>query len=196
MTRDELMKHFSDRMYEIKKPYILRVLDECPEITDPKIVRIASGFMVQAQSESVNLAPQDAVRLAKAFKPTPIKDLVAKWNSVGINTLGDLRRVLEEPEEEQKLFTGVRSKAAVEKAEKLEYYAEALVDNPDIILLGRPTFWPEIDSAWLKLAVLCDSLSEDEQVLLKAMRNVADRCEFKMNEGIPTILFRIKNVHS
>ena len=196
MTRDELMRYFSDRMYEIKKPYIRRILDECPEISDPKIVKIASGFMVQAQSESVDLSPQDAVRLARAFKPTPIKDLVAKWNSVGINSLGDLRRVLEAPEEEEPLFTGEHSKTAVEKAKKLEYYAEALVDNPDIILLGRPTFWPEIDSAWLKLAVLCDSLTEDEQVLLKAMGAVADKCEFKMNEGIPIVLFRIKNVHS
>lgn len=196
MTNKELRKYFDDPMYEVKMPYIKKVLDECPDVSDPRLVRIASSFMMEADEESVKLSPRDGIKLAKAFKPTPIKDLLAKWESVGIKSLDDLKRVLESNiDEKPSVFTGGSTESAKEKAEKLEEYVEALIDNPDIILLGRPTLWPEIDSAWMKIAVLCDELTDDEQILLTAMRDVADQCSFKIKTGIPTVVFYIDNVH-
>lgn len=196
MTHEELKNFFADTKYDMRRRHIQKVLNECADVDDPRVVRIASSYMLEAEEEGVELSPADGVRLARAFKPTPIKDLVAGLERVGVKTLDDLGRILEQGDKEpEELFTGGSSKSAKEKAEKLEDYAEALTCNPDIILLGRPMLWPEIDSAWLKLAVLCDELAEDEQILLTAMRDVADRCEFKVKDGIPMVIFDIKNVH-
>lgn len=196
MTNKELREYFSDPIYDVDGPLIQKILENCPDVSEPRIVKTAYKFMMEAQEEGVDLDPKDAVRLAEYFKPKPISELVAGLNSVGINTLGDLKRVLDmENEEDSKMFTGGKSKSAVEKAEALERYAAALTENPDIILLGRPVFWPTLDCAWLKLAFLCDTLTKEEQDLLSAMHLVADSAVIQTKGNIQMAVFDINDIH-
>ncbi len=196
MTNKELREYFSDPIYDVDGPFIQDILENCPDVSEPRIVETASKFMMDAKDEGVDLDPKDAVHLAEYFKPKPISELVAGLNSVGINTLGDLKRVLDkEYEEDSKTFTGGKSKSAVEKAEALERYAAALTENPDIILLGRPMFWPELDCAWLKLAFLCDTLTKEEQDLLSAMHLVADGAVMRSKGNIQMAVFDINDIH-
>lgn len=196
MTHDELKAYFTDPVFGGCDPYAEKILDECPDVTDKRIVENASGFMMEAEDEGVVLSPKDAVHLAEYFKPTPIKKIVAELKDAGINSLSDLERVLGQADEDKMPDYGYsRNLAAVEKAAELEKYAVLLTRNPDIILLGRPVFWPELDSAWLKLAVLCENLTKEEQDILTAMHEVADGGAVQYKGNIPLAIFDVESIH-
>lgn len=196
MTHDELRKHFSDPVYEEYGPHIDKILAGCPDVTDEQIVGRAARFMIDAEDENVELSPQDAVHLAKYFKPKPLEEIVADLKNAGIGTLSDLERVLNQAAADDFPDYGdKRSPAAVDKAAKLEKYAAMLTKNPDIILVGRPVFWPELESAWLKLAVLCDELTKEEQDILTAMYEVSDGGVVRYRGNIPLAVFDVENIH-
>ena len=196
MTHDELLAHFSSPIYDVEAPYIQKILDGCPDVTDERIGENASAFMQEAEDEAVELSPKDAVHLAEVFKPTPMEKIMEDLKAAGINTMSDLQRILDRAEKEETPdFEGERAASAVEKAEALERYAAALTANPDIILLGRPVFWPELDTAWLKLAVLCEELTQTEQDILTAMYDSADGGAIHYKGNIPLVVFDIEGIH-
>ena len=196
MTHDELKAYFYDPVCGWCDPYVEKILDTLPNVTDKRIVENASSFMMEAEDEGVVLSPKDAVRLAEYFIPTPLEKIVADLKNAGIGTLSDLERVLNQAATDDFPDYGdKRSPAAVDKAAKLEKYAAMLTKNPDIILVGRPVFWPELESAWLKLAVLCDELTKEEQDILTAMYEVSDGGVVRYRGNIPLAVFDVENIH-
>lgn len=196
MTREELTKQFSSPLYDADRPYIQKIMEAFTDITDEKVILGAAGWMMDAQEEGVDLDPRDAVRLTKAYKPTPIPELVSMLKSAGISTLEDLDKIFQRADKEESQPGGDKADLlASVKAEQLEMYAARLTQNPDIILLGRPILW-DMDTAWVKLAFLCDELTKEEQDILAAMKDIADRPSLRADGGIPTAIFRIDNIHA
>lgn len=196
MTIEEAKKKLEEMQLAPKKKYMDIIHERCPEEKDERLVRLAAGFMLDADDEGVELSPVNALRLAKAYKPTPIAKLVEDFHKAGIRTAEDLDKVFEKlDKEDPPVYGDLADASAAEKAEKLEMFAAELTKNPDIILLGRPMLW-EMDTAWVKLAVLCSELTPKEQDILSAMREISDDGVFQFREGIPIVTFDINNIHA
>ena len=191
----ELCAYFSQPQFDSEIKFIAKVMAERPDLRDKRLISGAASWMFDSASEGVELSVSDALRLAGRYKAKPISELVQSLNEAGIFTLEDLGAVLKKADDIDPAPPRVPSLPAAEKAAKLKGYATALAKNKDIILLGLPVFWPELDVTWAKLAILCDELTKDEQDVLTAMRVVADDAELQTHGGIPVAVFEIQNIH-
>ena len=195
MTHEELCTYFSSPMYEEELPYIAEIMRSVPDLGDERLISIAANFMLQADEEAVKLSVHDALRLAGAFKAKPVSEILQQLTDAGIKDWDAMETILEKalnaPAPKSAGFPAV---SAAEKAEKLKDLAVRLAQNQDIILLGLPVFQPEMNSAWVKLAVLGGELAAEEQGIIMEMRDIADKSEVKTESGIVKLLFRIKNV--
>lgn len=194
MTHEELCNHFSTPMYEEELPYIAEIMRFAPGLGDERLISIAANFMLQADEEAVKLGVTDALRLAEAFHAKPVSDVMQQLSDAGIKDWKTMEKLLDKALGAPKPV-GAPTVSAAEKADKLKRLALRLSLNPDIILLGLPVFWPEMNSAWVKLAVLGGELSAEEQDIVMEMRDIADEAETKIENGIFSLIFRIKNIH-
>lgn len=191
MTKDELMKHFSSPEYEEDLPYIRKIMEERPDVEDERIISIASSFMLDAEDERVSLSVPDALRLANAFRSRPVSELSAELRESGISDAEKLLEVLNRAEDLSGIKPAPMPGSIKQRAKKLEELAGRLSENKDIILLGLPVFWPGFDCVWVKLAVMGGTLTEEEQRLIIAMRDISDNVETSVTNGIYRLLFRI-----
>ena len=192
----ELAAYFAQPQFDGFTEQIGKIMQVRPDLLDRKLIANAAAEMLMADDEAVTLSPEDAVRLAKRRSYMSAESAAKLLNVSGIDTLADLEKIvtkaLDSPREPG---SETRNPDAEERAGQLRYYAEKLAKNKDIILLGLPVFWPEMNSAWVKLAVLGGELSAEEQDIVIKMRDIADEAETRIENGIFSLIFRIKNIH-
>lgn len=194
--RKELLDYFWEDGFDYKRGYIFAVMNAHPEIDDRYIIDAASEEMLMAHDFSVELAVDDALRLVKNDKPTPIPELVKMLNSAGI-TNDNVMDVIENAEiEHRQTFGGVKTSAATRKARSMTEAAELLSKNPDILLLGLPTFDPEQNWTQVKLAFFTDDLTAMEASTLTFLMKQADKHKLTVKNGVAIALFQIYNIWS
>lgn len=194
--RNELLDYFWEDGFDYKRGYIFAIMNAHPEIDDRYIIDAASEEMLMAHDFSVELAVDDALRLVKNDKPTPIPELVKMLNSAGI-TNDNVMDVIENAEiEHRQTIGGVKSSAAKRKARSMTEAAELLARNPDILLLGLPTFDPEQNWTQVKLAFFTDDLTAPEASTLKYLMWLADKHKLTVKNGVAIALFQIYNIWS
>jgi len=194
--RKELMDYFWEDGFDYKRGYIFSVMNAHPEIDDRYIIDAASEEMLMAHDFSVELAVDDALRLVKNDKPTPIPELVKMLNSAGI-TDNNVTDVIEDAEiEHRQTIDGIKSPTVKRKARSMTEAAELLARNPDILLLGLPTFDPEQNWTQVKLAFFTDDLLAPETSTLKYLMWLADKYKMTVKNGVAIALFQIYNIWS
>jgi len=194
--RKELLDYFWEDGFDYKRGYIFAVMNAHPEIDDRYIIDAASEEMLMAHDFSVELAVDDALRLVKNDKPTPIPELVKMLNSAGI-TDNNVMDVIEDAEiEHRQTIDGMKSTTAKRKARSMTEAAELLARNPDILLLGLPTFDPEQNWTQVKLAFFTDNFRTPEVSATKRLMDLADKNKMTVKNGVAIALFQIYNIWS
>lgn len=192
--RDELLDYFWQDDFDYKRGYILAVMNAHPEIDDRYTIDAASEEMLMAHDFSVELSVDDALRLVKNDKPTPVSELVKMLNSAGI-TDDNVMDVIESAETTRRqTIDGVKSPAAKRKARSMTEAAELLARNPNVLLLGLPTFDPEQNWTQVKIAFFTDDLMVPEVSTLKYLMWLSDKYKLTEKNGAAIALFQIYNI--
>lgn len=191
VTRDELIKHFSKPMYDHVREDIYRIMLDRPDISDPGRIEDAAEQMHESRGDGVELTVENAMRL------TENEEVVAPWltdeetKDLGTKD-GIIDAILNAQLED---YSGCApSKKAERKFRALNAQADILAGNKDIVITGRPEFFPGADWARLAIAVFCPTLTKDEQTILSNMKNWSDGVSINTNRGYPRLIFYINNI--
>ena len=194
MTKDELIKHFSDQSYDSCREFAYKIILEHPEITDPERIGFAAVCMEYSRMDDVELSTSDALRLTARRRVKPVAELVQMLNDAGVND-GNIDDILSRDSGDNDYLGCEADPQAERKIRELNDLADALTaGNRDIVLLGRPTYFRYASYARLTLAFFCKSLSKDEQEILRAMRRWCDASEMDTDEGYARLVFYVENI--
>ena len=196
LKRYKLMDYFWQDGFDYKRGYIFAVMNAHPEIDDRYIIDAVSEEMLMAHDFSVELAVDDALRLVKNDKPAPVSELVKILNSAGITDDNVMDAIEDADIEHRQTIDGVKSPTATRKARAMTEAAELLSRNPDILLLGLPTFDPEQDWTQVKLAFFTDDFTAPEVSMLKRLMDLSDKKKMTVKNGVAVALFQIYNIWS
>lgn len=193
--KDLLRDFFWDDEFDERRGYIRKIMQAHPEITDRDRIDAASEQMYESHMEGVELDAEDALRFAANDKPVPTEKLMKMLYRNGLNDsnvfglIGDALNQTPGATPD-----GVKGKGVKAKARLMTAIADLLAENPDVLILGLPTFDPEQNWTQVKLALFSENLSNTEKNLIAALKNRADASRMRMENGTAVVMFRIENL--
>ena len=196
-ARDELRDYFESDGFDFKRSYIRKIMQTRPEITDRFKIDAASEQMYESHTEGVELDVDDALRFVENDRPVPVSDLVKMLNASGLtdeNIMDVVESTLADDEPEP--HGEVKNIAAKAKAIRMERYAEVLSANPDILLLGMPTFDPLSNWTQVKLAFFGSDFTPLQQLAFKRLIKESDHFRLVVDHSVTVALFQIRNIWS
>lgn len=189
--------YFDKDGFDYKRSYIRKVMATHPEITNQFTVDAASEQMYESHTEGVELDVDDALRFVENDKPVPLDDLVKMLNAAGV-TSENVMDVIETTlyDTELGVYGTVKNSSAKAKGHRMERCANILSKNPDVLLLGLPTFDPDANWTQVKLAFFSENFSQAEISLLNALMQMADKNRMTVEHGVAVAVFQIYNIWS
>jgi len=194
---DALYDHFNDDSFDYKRSYLRKFMRTHPEIRDQFIIDTATEQMLISHEDGVELDVDDALRFAKGSKPMTTEEIVKMLADAGIadKEFGDvLDTMLFDDIFDDGKRGSVKSDAAKKKAGWLTSYAYILERNPDVLILGLPTFDHHSDWTQVRLAFFGESFSGGEKMVLQKMRGIADKSWVEVVSGMAVAVFQIYNI--
>ena len=189
---DALYDYFNDDGFDYKRSYLRKFMRKHPEIHDRTIIDTATEQMLESHEGGVELDVDDALRFAKGSKPMTTKEIVKMLTDAGI-TDRDFETLVSDFDDDGKCGS-VKSAAAKKKAGWLTRYAYVLERNPDVLILGLPTFDPRSDWTQVKLAFFSENMSGGEKMILQQMQSLADKSMMEEKSGMAVAVFQIYDI--
>ena len=191
---EELADYFSDWKFDDVRECINKIMREHPEVRDSFVIGAAAEEMINSAYTGVILSTDDALRLVEYMEPKPIETILRELDEAGV-TDDNIFDVIFSARISDEDYSGcMRSLHARKTANQLQRCADALVENPDIILLMLPEYSPFSNQTFLALAFLGDELSQQEQRILEQMKKYADGVHMKTEYEVTRIYFDINNI--
>lgn len=193
--KDLLRDFFWDDEFDERRGYIRKIMLTHPEITDRDKIDAASDQMYESHLEGVELDVDDALRFVANNKPVSTEELVKMLYRSGVND-GNVFGLIDDAVSQTPGATidGVKGKGVKAKARLMTAIADLLAKNPDVLILGLPTFDPEQNWTQVKLAFFSENLSDTEKNLIATLKNQADTSRLRMENGVAVVLFQIENI--
>lgn len=193
--KDLLRDFFWDDEFDERRSYIRKIMLTHPEITDRDKIDAASYQMYEAHLEGVELDVDDALRFVANNKPVSTEELVKMLYRSGVND-GNVFGLIDDAVNQTPGATidGVKGKGVKAKARLMTAIADLLAKNPDVLILGLPTFDPEQNWTQVKLAFFSENLSDTEKNLIATLKNQSDTSRLRMENGVAVVLFQIENI--
>lgn len=194
MTKDELIKHFSQHKYDDIREYAYQVMLEHPEVTDPIRICFAADQMDECAVDGVKISVDNALRLTEKETYTPVEELVSQLRASGIDDETFLNTIFS-AKDPTGTFDGCKvDPEALRRIKILEESAEYLATNKDIVIIGRPTFWTGTSEARLALALFCEKLTDMEQMFFQGMKDNCDIARLHQEPGYLKACFFVENI--
>ena len=195
MTKDELIKHFSQHKYDYIRRYVNRIMNESPDVTDWFWLCSAGDLMDECAVDGVDLSVDDALRLTRNDREVPLSDIIKKLDEAGITDKKFVDTILN-AKVERPDFTGCEAdQDAVRRVHEMTMLAFRLTkNNKDIVLIGRPKIARNSSSSRLALALVCEDLSEDEQETLTKLYELCDDKRMFQEESYIKLVFFVDNI--
>lgn len=193
--RENLLAYFDKDGFDFKRSYIRKIFQTRPEITDRFKIDAASEQMYESHTGGVELDVDDALRFVENDKPVPVPDLVKMLNAAGLtdeNVMDVIESALSDEEPEP--HGEVKNKRAKSKAITMERCAMQLDRNPDVLVLGLPTFDPLSDWTQVKLAFFGENFTAIEVAALSSLMKTADKHRLTIEHGVAVAVFQIYNI--
>lgn len=184
---------------DYKRSYIRKFRNDHPEILDIATVDLVTEQMHESHECGVELSSDDALRFVLRRRNKSVDELVKMLTDAGINdgNIGDVLDTMLSPDflDDGKCGT-VKNPAAKKKAYWLERWAKMLAKNPDVLILGLPTFDPESNYSVSKVAFFSENLSSADKTALEMMRQNCDESTLVESDGVAVVAFIVDNLWS
>ena len=189
---DELHEYFDNDSFDYKRSYLRKYRRTYPKNTDRTIIDAATEQMLESHEGGVELDVADALRFAKNKKPLSAEEIVKILADAGANDDHFIDMLTDDFDDGK--FGTVKSEQARKRASWMTRYADMAARNKDVLILALPTFDPEQDWTYVKLAFFGENLNPAEQYALKSLIQTADRSWMKEEHGVAVAFFQIFNI--
>lgn len=192
MTKDELIKYFSNPNLDYLREHAYRIMLERPDIADPLRIEFAAEQMHESEGDRIELSVYNALRLTESDKVVPIDKLMKELTAVGVADDNMLDVILGAELED---YSDCKpSRNAERKFKILNINADILAKNEDIVIVGRPEFYPGCNWGRLALALFCPTLTADEQQIIRNMEHWCDETSVDQDKGYVRLIFYVNNI--